>query len=281
LNSFFTGRRLFFIALFSTSILFITLYKNQHAEVDTPVLQTTTGSPRAFPAADKLPGQVEIRLASVSIDRTKRQRVILPINDPSISPSTILAATQMATPEPTLPALPSFIAQVTNGEADTLVGIYVKGIMALHIVQQPNGDPAYIDLSDGSATQYYRASIYGTIGLLAHNYLSGRHFFEISLGTDLILVYGDGRTSQYTVSEIGDYQRLSLTDVRSDFVDLATNEQKNVDEVFAHYYQQKQVLTLQTCIAQNGKSDWGVRFILARPYYNLKNKIEVTYKSYP
>jgi hypothetical protein len=192
-------------------------------------------------------------------------------------------ATQAATAiaDAKLPSLQNFIAQVTNGEADTLAGIYVKDIMALHIVQQPGGDPAYIERMEKTATQFYKASLFGAIGLLAHNDLSGRYFFEITPGTGLILVYGNGRTSRYTVDEIGDYQRLSLTDLRSDFVDLTTNERKSADEVFAHYYQQDQVLTLQTCIAQNGILDWGVRFILAHPYQPHPGRFEVALGNNP
>jgi hypothetical protein len=189
------------------------------------------------------------------------------LTDPTASPGSPSTATQPAThsPQPNLPSLESFITQVARGEAGTLVGIYVKDLMALPIVQQPGGDPAYIDRTDGTATQFYKAGLFDAIGLLAHNDLSGRYFFEITKGTNLVLVYADGKTAHYTVTEIGDYQRLTLSDLRSDFVDLATSQRMSVDEVFAHYYQQKGALTLQTCVAQNGISDWGVRFILARP----------------
>jgi hypothetical protein len=35
-------------------------------------------------------------------------------------------------------------------------------------------------------------SKYGVTGLLAHNYLSGRHFFGLEIGDIVQLVYGDG-----------------------------------------------------------------------------------------
>jgi hypothetical protein len=281
LNSVFTGKKLFIVALFVTIILFIAVCESQLGSASTPILSIASSSSSALPSLNNRPARPQIRVASFSLHRANCHLSVLPVTDQSVLPSPLPVATQSATatPDPNLPSLRSFIAQVTNGDSAALVGIYVKDIVALQIVQQPDGDPAYIDLTEGTATQFYKASLFGSIGLLAHNYLSGRYFFAITSGADLILVYGDGKTSHYTVSEIGDYQRLSLTDLRSDFMDLATNEKKSVDEVFAHYYQQEGVLTLQTCITQNGISDWGVRFILARPLQALQDPVKVVSKS--
>ena len=279
----FTGRKFFYIAIPIIVILFTTGYEIQRNGAGASLKPAATVSSQALPSTEKPAGQAHARITSVSTERINAVQQILPGMRPSATAGILSVATQIATatPDANLPSLQSFIAQVTNGEAESLVGIYVKGIMALHIVQQPDGDPAYIDPAEGTATQFYKASLFGTVGLLAHNHLSGRYFFEIAPGTNLVLVYGNGRTSHYTVREIGDYQRLSLTDLRSDFVDLATNEKKSADELFAHYYQQKQTLTLQTCIAQNGISDWGVRFILARPLQIHPDKREVVLRSNP
>jgi hypothetical protein len=265
LNTGYTSRKFIFSAIVVIGILFTTAFQIQPARAGTPPKAGAAKSLPALSTSSGLPGQAGAPLTTVSAVQASRGWVNLMVTEPSENPGAHSIATPTAAPDPNLPSLESFIDQVRNGEASTLVGIYGEDIMALRIVQQPNGDPAYIDLMDGTATQFYKASLFGAIGLLAHNNLSGGYFFEINLGADLVLVYGDGRTSHYTVSEIGDYQRLSLSDLRSDFMDLATNQKKSVDEVFAHYYQQEQVLTLQTCIAQNGISDWGVRFILARP----------------
>ena len=277
MKSFFAGRKFFYFAIIVISVIFTTIYEYKRAKVSSVQKPATAVSSREFPSTRDQFRQAQVRLTSVATDGINRTRVVLPATNPYTASATLSMATQAVTvtTDAKLPSMQSFVAQVTNDEADTLVGIYVKNIMALHIVQQPGDDPAYIERTEGSATQFHQASLFGATGLLAHNDLSGRYFFEITPGTDLVLVYGNGRTSRYTVSEIGDYQRLSLTDLRSDFVDIATNEKKSTDELFAHYYQQDQALTLQTCIAQNGILDWGVRFILARPYQPHPGRFEV------
>lgn|GEM_PF-854828 len=270
-----TGRKFYFIAIFITAILFLTVHKGQHGGWHALIKHTVAHSTGVILVADHPPARAHLRLASVYNHQANRPQVVVPVTGAYTTASPIPVATQISTPQPSLPSLQSFIVRVINGQADALVGIYVKDIMALRVVQQPNSDPAYIDLDEGTATQFSTASSFGATGLLAHNFLSGRYFFDLTLGDDLVLVYGNGQTSHYTVSEIGDYQRLSPADLRSDFLDLATNQQKSVDDVFTHYYQQEQVLTLQTCIAQDGNSDWGVRFILARPYPLSINRIEI------
>ena len=159
--------------------------------------------------------------------------------------------------------LDAFIRQVSNGQAGVVTGLYVDGVMALRVVQQPQGNPAFISITDQTATQFQSAAPFNVVGLLAHNFLAGRDFFRLNVGQDLILVYGDGRLQHYRVTEIGDYQRLTLSDLRSDFVELSNNQKLTTDQVFAKYYQQPNRLTLQTCIEHDGVWDWGVRFITA------------------
>ncbi len=159
--------------------------------------------------------------------------------------------------------LDTFIRQVSDGQAGVVKGLFVDGVMAIRIVQQPPGNSAYISTDDQTATQFQSASPYNVVGLLAHNFLSGRDFFRLKVGQGLVLVYGDGTTRHYRVSEIGDYQRLTLSDLRSDFLELSTNQKLSTDQVFARYYQKPNRLTLQTCIEHNGVWDWGVRFITA------------------
>lgn len=159
--------------------------------------------------------------------------------------------------------LDTFIHQVSDGQAGVVKGLFVDGVMAIRVVQQPPGDSAFISTDDQTATQFQSASPYNVVGLLAHNFLSGRDFFRLKVGQDLVLVYGDGTTRHYRVSEIGDYQRLTLSDLRSDFLELSTNQKLTTDQVFARYYQKPNHLTLQTCIQHDGVWDWGVRFITA------------------
>jgi len=167
-----------------------------------------------------------------------------------------------ATTQPSLfPPLDEFIHQVADGQAGDVSGLYIQGITALKIVQQPAGNLGYIDQNEGTATQFQSANAFGAIGLLAHNFLAGRDFFHIQTGQDIILVHGDGSIQHYRASIIADYQRLTPTDLRSNFLELASSQQLTADQLFGKFYKKAHHLILQTCIENNGNPDWGVRFI--------------------
>ncbi len=163
------------------------------------------------------------------------------------------------------PELLEFSRRVVNGQPGSLCGLYVAGILALRVVQQPTDDPGYISSEDGTATEFQRADLFDAVGLLAHNTLAGRDFFKISEGQELTLIYGDGRAKYFHVSEIADYQRLTLADLRSDFLALDSSRKQTADQVFARFYQQAHRLTLQTCLRRGDITDWGVHFIVADP----------------
>jgi hypothetical protein len=169
------------------------------------------------------------------------------------------------TPTTEAAELETFTRRVVNGQPGSLCGLYAAGILALRVVQQPIGDPSYISQEDGTATQFETANPFGAVGLLAHNTLAGRDFFKLSLGQELILIYGDGRAEHFHISEIADYQRLTLADLRSDFLSLDNNQKQTADQVFAKFYQKAHRLTLQTCLRQGDIADWGVHFIVADP----------------
>jgi hypothetical protein len=180
----------------------------------------------------------------------------LTVTAPVEAPS--LALTQTAD-------LQKFSRRVANGEPDTLCGLYVPGVLALRVVQQPTGDPSFISTEDGTATQFQKVNAFDAVGLLAHNTLAGRDFFKLTPGQDLVLTFGDGRAEHYRISETADYQRLTLADLRSDFLSLATHEQQTADQVFAKFYRQAHRLTLQTCLKRENVPDWGVHFVVADP----------------
>ena len=163
------------------------------------------------------------------------------------------------------PEILEFSRRVVNGQPGALCGLYVAGILALRVVQQPADDPGYISSEDGTATQFQKADLFDAVGLLAHNTLAGRDFFKLSAGQELILVYGDGRIKHFHVSELADYQRLTLADLRSDFLPLASSQKQTADQVFARFYKQAHRLTLQTCLRRGDIADWGVHFVVADP----------------
>ncbi len=164
-----------------------------------------------------------------------------------------------------LPAFAEFSRAVEDGQTGVLRGLYVAGLMALRIVQQPKGEGGFISTEAGTATQFQNADAFQTVGLLAHNTLAGKDFFGLQPGQDLVLIYGDGRAEHFRVADRVDYQRLTRADLRSNFLELATGKAWTADEVFAHFYRQAHRLTLQTCLKRDEMADWGVHFVVAVP----------------
>lgn len=164
-----------------------------------------------------------------------------------------------------LPSLPAFIEYVKDGNASSVRGVYVQNIMAFPIVQQPSGNAGYVSSQGDIVTQFGIASQYGTIGLLAHNYLAGTDFFQLKQGDVVTLVYGDGRTQGFLVDDVQQYQALNPYSPYSNFVNLETREQLTAEQLFYRVYSGDFHLTLQTCIDNEGNSSWGRLFVIAKP----------------
>lgn len=158
----------------------------------------------------------------------------------------------------------NFGTDYTNLDRFSLTEIDIRDALRLSVVQQPAGQPGYVSTFDGNVTQFSFASQYGSIGLLAHNYLAGRQFFVISNGDEIDLVYGDGHAEEYIVSEIRKYQALSPTSPYSSFVDLSQPDLTlTYEDLFYDTYGVGGRLILQTCISNNGSDSWGRLFIIA------------------
>ncbi len=103
----------------------------------------------------------------------------------------------------------------------------------------PQACPMCVPLGAGQAALFGRAEAAGTLGILAHNYLSGVHFYELQPGDALTLDYPDGRRAGYIVTTTSAYRRSqgALCQEWRCYTD---------DEVFAREYAGG--LVLQTCI---------------------------------
>lgn len=147
-----------------------------------------------------------------------------------------------------------------------LRGLSIRDTVDLPVVQQPEGDTNFVSAEDGVVTQFASATSYGNIGLLAHNYLSGREFSRLEIGQELQLVYEDGRVESFVVTEILRYQALDPKNPYSSFQSLDNKEDiLSVGQMFDRAYQGDRHLTLQTCIAANGSASWGRLFVIASP----------------
>src|SRR5687768_15427405 len=176
--------------------------------------------------------------------------------------NSIMAMGDIAAP---FPDFTDFSQAVQNGKADSLRGVYVPNVLALPIVQQPSGNAGYVSSNDGQATQFAMASQFGNVGLLAHNYLSGKSFSQIAVGQEVRLVYGDGRVEYFVVTEILQYQALQPTSPWSSFRDLNDNTTLSAEQMFKRVYTGDRHLTFQTCIQAEGISSWGRLFVVAVP----------------
>lgn len=180
-----------------------------------------------------------------------------------------ITANSSSTPEPTLTPLPPpffdrFVSSLINGNANQVVGVFVDGVLALRVVQQPASNPGYVSTKKDVAT--YFAMVYQYMkntGLLAHNSLAGIYYFDLQPGQSVVLIYGDGSTAEYVVSDIDQFQALDPHSPTSNFVNLSTGEALTATQLFSLVYGGSSRTTFQTCIAQGGESAWGRLFVIA------------------
>ncbi len=187
---------------------------------------------------------------------------------PTQAPSWTPAPTQppTATPLPTLsPELESFIGTVSDGSASVVRGVYVDNVLKLPVIQQPKGDWAFVSLNDGETTQFQSAAANGVTGILAHNFLSGRYFFNLQLGQTVDIVYGDGHLASYKITDMHRYQKLDPKTLYSRFIDLTSGENISSSDLFNREYTGAKRVEFQTCIEKDGEGSWGLLFVIATP----------------
>jgi len=200
--------------------------------------------------------------------------------DPSALAPTQLPATNPPGPQAPAPTLPppaaagsiprptfdAFVSTVKNGKADQIVGVYVQDVLALRVVQQPPNRPDFVSIRSGDATQFLLAFTFaGNTGLLAHNFLSGKLFFNLKAGDVVEIIYGDGSVQEYEVDQIESFQALKPDSPTSDFLDLAGGDKLTASDLFYRVYGGDHHVTFQTCIDQDNNSQWGRFFVMANP----------------
>lgn len=159
-----------------------------------------------------------------------------------------------------------FLQSVMNGRAEQVVGVFVPGVLAQPIIQQPYGQPGFVSSEPGAITQFQMAAEYDTIGLLAHNYLAGAAFSRLEADQAVFVVYGDGQYDEYKIVRMDRFQALTPTSAYSDFIDLENSGVVNsASDVFYRIYGQGDRVVFQTCIENNGDLSWGRLFVTAEP----------------
>ena len=231
----------------------------------------TTSSPSPTEQGYSLP--LSLNLASTPLPTIQ---VKVAHGETPIVPRALVTATEIVsriatrgpgpTPRPNTITLEDFAKSIQTGRSDLVVGVYVPNILALRVVQQPEAGSSYIYPVEGYATQFELAARFGTTALLAHNYLSGARFFELSPGEPADLVYGNGAIRRYTISKLRHFQALRPDDPFSTFVDLDNGRDSlSSDQLFRQIYSDTGHVIFQTCIKHDGNPSWGRLFVIATP----------------
>jgi len=165
-----------------------------------------------------------------------------------------------------LPLLDTWVSPRKAGQAAVVLGIYIPELLTAPVVQQPSQDREFISTEKNTLTQFGLASKFGSIGLLAHNYLAGASFSQLKPGQKFYLIYGDGSMSAFVVTEILRYQALNPNSTSSRFVDLENNRLLTARDLFAKVYKRRGQVIFQTCIAAGEEPSWGRLFIISEPF---------------
>ena len=183
----------------------------------------------------------------------------------SFTPTPEFTATLEPTPTPKPPPFfDQFVSSLVNGNSLQVVGVFITDEMALKVVQQPDSNPAYVSTQKEVVTYFTMVrNLTGNTGLLAHNYLAGIYYYLLKPGQSIVLIYGDGRTEEYIVSDSEEYQALSPSSPTSNFVNLSTGETLTSSDLFYQVYGGSSRTTFQTCIAQGNEDSWGRLFVIA------------------
>ncbi len=178
------------------------------------------------------------------------------------------------------PGLADFAEDVTAdllepGLTNIPAGVYVPGQFALPIQQQPQGHAEYVATENNVITQFSLPNRYGVTGLLAHNYLSGDMFFNLTEGQDIILVYADGRMAHFRVTHMERFQALSPNSPFSQFISLSDADYKVLTsaDLFSRVYTTTGSLVFQTCIQEGDEPSWGRLFVTAEPVSDLQTSL--------
>jgi hypothetical protein len=164
------------------------------------------------------------------------------------------------------PSLLEFINFVKNSVSGDLVGVYVPGVIAFRIVDQPAGNYTYVSDQEDVVTLFGMAKKDNSIGLLAHNYLAGKDFNKLLPDMRVILIYGNGAIKSFSITDVKYYHASNPYSPYSNFEDLENlGIWLSAKEVYNQIYGVSDRLIFQTCIEADGNPAWGRVFITAEP----------------
>lgn len=165
---------------------------------------------------------------------------------------------------PYFPSLEEFTEIVKDG-TDSIRGVWADDVFALRVVPQPEGNEYFVSPYKGYATLFQGATKQGSIGLSAHNTLSGSEFYELEEGRGVYIILGNGTVQAFKVQDFKQYQAVSPNNPASDLIDLDTGKRLSAGRVRYEVYEQDGRLILATCIKKDGNWQWGRYFVIADP----------------
>lgn len=148
-------------------------------------------------------------------------------------------------------------------EADRISQVEVPGHFSYKVVEQPQGNDAFVSHKPGTLTHFRLAAQYGTVGLIAHNSLAGGTFFDLKLGEIINVIYQNQNKVSFQIRSIRSFQALSPNRTDSIFIDLENGSRYTASDLFLEIYGADASLVFQTCLERNGLRTWGRFFILA------------------
>ena len=123
--------------------------------------------------------------------------------------------------------------------------IYITFLLCIFSLTTPSN---YATEKAGAVTPFKQAWQYGTLGIIAHNYLAGEHFSELKQGDQIILIYADRHIEKYVVSKFERYIALQPFSVYSDFVPDGGGKKLSAANLFLKIYDpDDRRIVLQTC----------------------------------
>ena len=143
--------------------------------------------------------------------------------------------------------------------------VWAPDLFTYPVVRQPDRDFTFVSTERDTLTQFGLATEYENIGLLAHNYLAGRDFFDLKLGKQIYIIHDAGHAEAFIVTKILQYQALDPHNPFSQFRDLTTDLVLSATEMFSKVYTGSFHVTFQTCIARGSEDSWGRLFVIAEP----------------
>jgi hypothetical protein len=162
--------------------------------------------------------------------------------------------------------LAEFVPPTNAPAADQIAGVFVPGVFSLPVIQQPEDEPWFVSSAPEIITQFNLAGEYGSLGFLAHNTLAGSAFYDLEIGQEIIVVYGDGELARFEVGEIFSYQALDPDSPYSVFKAMGGSKKELTStDLFHLVYAKPHRVVFQTCLEAEGDPNWGRYFVIAYP----------------